>query len=299
MEMKTVYLEVINNLRDGVYFVDLERNITFWNKAAEKISGYSSLEVVGKNCRDNILSHIDEEGKPLCVIGCPLLYSIMDGNKREHDVFLRHKEGYRIPVHVNVFPMIEDGKIVGGIEVFTQNSPIVYEENLIEKLSEIAMNDSLTGLPNRRYISSFLDYRLNEYNRFETPFAILFMDIDNFGNFNNEYGHDAGDAVLKNIAKSIKKSLRNSDLFGRWGGEEFLGVFSIKTLDDALVLAEKIRDLVANTEIMHENVPLSVTASLGITIIRSDDDIDSIISRADKLMYKGKKNGKNCVFYEA
>jgi len=298
MKAADVYLEVINNLRDGVYFVDVERNITFWNEAAEKISGYAASEVVGRNCKDGILSHIDEEGKPLCVIGCPLIATIMDGEKREHDVFLRHKDGYRIPVHVNIFPMVEDGEIIGGIEVFTQNSPVVYEENLIERLSEIAMNDTLTGLPNRRYINSFLDYRLHEYRRFDTPFALLFMDIDNFGSFNNTYGHDLGDAVLKNISTSIKKNLRNSDLFGRWGGEEFLGVFTVKAFNDAFLLAEKVRVLVANTEIMHKDIHLSVTASIGVTVIRKDDDVDSIVNRADQLMYKGKKSGKNCVVCE-
>ena len=295
MKPEAIYLDIINNLRDGVYLVDETRKITFWNKAAENITGYTSEEVIGHHCQDNLLNHIDAEGRPLCLIGCPLLATILDGEKREADVYLRHKNGYRIPIHVNIFPMMENGKIIGGIEVFTPNSPVVYEDNLIEKLTAIAMTDTLTGMPNRRYVTSFLEYRLSEYRRFKTPFALLFMDIDNFRNFNNDYGHEVGDAVLKNIATSIKNSLRNSDLFGRWGGEEFLGIFSIKEAEGALLLAEKVRVLVANTEIVHKDISLSVTVSIGVTTIKIDDTIDSVVERSDRLMYSSKQNGKNRV----
>lgn len=118
MEMEKLYLNIINNLNDGVYFVDNERKIQFWNKGAEMITGYTSEEIIGKPCAETKLSHIDEHGRPLCIVGCPLFATIIDGVQRIENVFVRHKEGHRIPITVNITPIYENGEIVGAIEVF-------------------------------------------------------------------------------------------------------------------------------------------------------------------------------------
>ena len=295
MEMEELYLNIINNLRDGIYFVDKERKILFWNKAAQEITGYAPEEIVGKPCQHSSLNHIDDKGRPLCVVGCPLFATLGDGQQRQDQVFVRHKDGYRIPIHVNIFPMRKDGEIVGAVEVFTQDSPTVYEDDLVEKLSNVAMHDQLTRLPNRRYLDSFLSYKMEEYRRFGRPFAVLFADIDNFSRFNNEYGHDVGDAVLKNIAASIKRSVRRNDLVGRWGGEEYIGIYSIADASDLPIIGEKYRQLVQNTEVACDKGILNVSVSVGITAVRPEDSIESLVERADALMYRSKKEGKNRV----
>lgn len=293
MPMEELYLDIINSLHEGIYFADLDRRILFWNKAAEDITGYSAEEIVGKPCPETNLNHIDEDGRPLCEIGCPLFATNIDGKPRRARVFVRHREGYRVPIVVNVTPVQKDGRIIGSIENFTQNSPTVYEDALVERLSGIAMHDALTGLPNRRYLESFLSFKLEEYARFNKPLAVLFADIDDFRLFNNNYGHEFGDTVLKSIAKSLKKSVRRDDLLGRWGGEELLGVYSLNQPFDAPILAEKFRLLVEHTEIPHEGSPLRVTVSVGITVAQPGDTAESIVSRADRLMYRSKKEGKN------
>ena len=295
MSNETLYLSIINNLRDGVYFVDADRTIQFWNKAAEEITGYTTEEIVGKRCHESKLQHIDEEGHPLCTTGCPLFATIVDGTQRIAHVFVRHKSGYRIPIMVNIFPIYDGERIVGAAEVFTKISPKVYEDNLIEKLSGIAMHDTLTGLPNRRYLESFLEYKLSESTRFGRSFALLFADIDNFSKFNNEYGHDIGDAVLRNIAISLQNATRSTDLLGRWGGEEYVGIHAIAKDSEAAVIGEKFRQIVCNTEVPYENEVLSVSISIGITIVRRGDTMQSIVERADGLMYESKRNGKNRV----
>ena len=294
MLKEELYLYIINNLTDGVYFVDLNRHITFWNKAAENISGYKFEEVLGRPCNDNTLNHIDADGRPLCLVGCPLYATMIDGEIRRANVFLRHKEGHRVPVTVNVFPMYENDKIIGAIEIFSLKSDTVYEDDLVEKLQSSAMNDELTGLPNRRYLQSFLDYKLSEFKRFGIKFAVLFLDIDNFRDFNNTYGHDVGDLVLKGVSKTIIKNVRGSDMFGRWGGEEFVGVFAVREALEVIAIAEKIRHLIGNTLING----LKVTVSVGITIVKPRDNNETILERADKLMYRSKKGGKNRVTHD-
>src|SRR5512138_899186 len=95
---KNFYKDIIDNLYDGVYFVDRDRRITFWNKGAERITGYSSDRVIGRCCRDNILAHVAEEGTKLCSDLCPLQHAMADGNARESEAFLHHADGHRVPV---------------------------------------------------------------------------------------------------------------------------------------------------------------------------------------------------------
>jgi len=295
MRPEELYLTIINNLCDGVYLVNNERRITFWNKAAEEITGYAHEEIVGQNCQSNMLNHIDKDGRPLCLLECPLYATMFDGKQRKEEVFLRHKEGHRVPVLVNIFPILEEGGITGAIEIFTPNSPTVYDDDLIERLCDMAMNDQLTGLANRRKLESYLEYKFHEMKRFQNGFCLIFLDIDNFSAFNNTYGHEVGDMVLKSVTKSIKHSMRKSDMLGRWGGEEFVGVFDVRNDGEAIMLAEKIRMLVAGSHIPYEGEDLSVTVSLGVTLACDGDTLESIVNRADALMYESKQDGKNRV----
>lgn len=298
MDKEKVFSVVYNHLREGVYIVDKKRKIEYWNNAAEEITGYTSEEMMDKYCNDNLLRHINAKGEPLCIFGCPLFETMGDGVIREGSVYLRHKSGYRIPVSIKAIPIYEEGKIVGAAEIFETLSEITYEDNLIEELEEYCGKDFLTKLSNRHYSEKFMTYKLNNFKRFFKKFCVMFADIDNFRTFNNEYGHDAGDLVLSNIAKTIKNALKPGDLFGRWGGEEFVGVFDIEEESEIKEIGEKIRILVENTEILYNEEVLSVTISIGITAVREEDGMQDIVNRADQLMYQSKRGTKNCVSYQ-
>lgn len=297
--MKTAqfYLDILNQIQDGIYFVDRERKIQFWNHAAEQITGYRAEEIEGKCCQNSGLNHIDREGKMLCSLGCPLFATLADGKQRQDQVFVRHRDGYRIPIRVNIFPVRRDEEIIGAVEVFTKDSPKVFEDDLIKNLSDIAMHDELTKLPNRRYLENFLSYRLEEYRRFGKNLAVLFADIDDFSAINNQYGHDMGDIVLKNIATSFQHSTRRNDLVGRWGGEEFLGIYSISAPSEIQIIGERFRFLVQNTEATSGGRIIHTTVSVGITTAGPEDTIQTLIERADQLMYESKRSGKNQVTY--
>jgi len=295
VDNEKLYLEIINNMDEGAYFVNTERVITFWNKTAENITGYKKEEILGKNCQDTPLKHIDGEGNLICNAGCPLHNVLIDGRPRKHNIFLRHKEGHRVPASANTFPVIENDKIIGAIEIFMLSSLVIYDDDLITQLSSSALNDQLTGVPNRRKVESFLVLRLREMALYQNKLCVAFLDIDNFKNFNNTYGHNAGDAILKTVSEAVMHMIRNQDLYGRWGGEEFIGIFTINEDNDVLLIGEKIRTLVEKTVIKHEHLTLSVTVSVGVTLARIGDTIESVVKRADELMYKSKQNGKNCV----
>lgn len=299
--LENLYAAIVGNLHDGVYFVDTERQISLWNKAAEKITGYRADDMLGKNCENSGLCHIDGNGRQLCHGVCPLTATMTDGQYRHAQVYARHKEGYRIPLLVETFPVTSENKIIGGIEIFTRNSPKVYEDDLVEQLTGIAMRDPVTKLPNRRHLESFLDFKLDEYRRFGRLFAVLFADINEFSRFNNQYGHEVGDKVLLNIGTSLKQSIRKDDLVGRWGGDEFVGIYALSKQEDSEIVAQKFSQMVANTAVIQEGLSLQVSASVGITVVRPGDTAETIIARADQLMYNNKsaENGRRSANKEA
>lgn len=290
------YRNLLDNLYDGVYFVDTERKITFWNKSAERITGYESSELIGKHCSDNILNHIDDHGNSLCERGCPLLETIADGHQRETEAYLHHKDGHRVPVLIRTSPIRNpEGMIAGAIEIFSDNSSKVAFMHRIEELQKMAILDHLTGLTNRRYIEMSLDARLSEMQRYGWPFGILFIDIDNFKRINDVYGHDIGDEVLKMIAKTFMNNSRPFDTVGRWGGEEFIAIILNVSEDLLHSIAKRLRILVEQSSILAGSDIIRITISIGATLAQPDDTIDTLVKRADQLMYRSKIAGRNCV----
>ncbi len=290
----TSFSAIIDNLYDGLYFVDTNRKITYWNKAAEKISGFSAAEVVGKSCADNILTHVDSEGRSLCLGLCPLAQCIKDGQPREAELYLHHKDGHRVPVSIRISVLKDDlGNIIGGVELFTDISNQKASELRVKELEKMAMLDKLTQLANRNFLEKELESRFQEHKRYQVPFGILFMDIDHFKKFNDTYGHDVGDQVLKFVAQTFTTSSRPFDLYGRWGGEEFIGIIRNITEKDLLHLGNKLRILVQNSYLPHDGDKLQVTISCGATMVGADDTIDSLVKRADTLLYESKKAGRN------
>ena len=130
------YKDLLDHMSDGVYFVDRDRRILYWNEQAFRLTGYKPEEVMGRCCQDEILCHVDGAGKRLGHDGCPLTATIHDGAARQAQVFLRHKQGRRLPVLVRVQPIHgDDGSIVGAVEIFTDETARLAEERKTERWS--------------------------------------------------------------------------------------------------------------------------------------------------------------------
>ena len=295
MHLDNVQLaDVLENLHDGLYCTDTHRVITFWNHAAERITGYTAAEVLGRSCAANILVHVDTDGRSLCRGLCPLAMTMADCVGREAEVFLRHRDGHRVPVLVRTGPLKDRaGQVVGGIELFTDLSNILANNSRVRELEQLALLDTLTQLVNRAYLQREIEARFEEMRRYGIPFGLLFMDIDFFKRFNDTYGHDVGDAVLKLVANTFTANSRAFDVYGRWGGEEFVGVIRSIDAEDLVVLGNRMRVLVNQSFLMHDEARLGVSISLGATVAKPDDTAESLIKRADQLLYRSKKEGRN------
>ncbi|HZM08716.1 MAG TPA: diguanylate cyclase [Candidatus Limnocylindrales bacterium] len=293
-DSSSFHAKLLDSLFDGVYFVDAERKITYWNQGAESLTGYSSREAVGRHCYDNFLVHIDETGGALCTIGCPLTSTIHDGQRREADVFLRHKLGHRVPVCVRVAPITDPARqIVGAVEVFSDISAKKQVERRVHELEGMAFRDGLTGLPNRSYIELKAKQSFEAFQQFQRNFGVMMFDVDHFKQVNDRHGHDAGDLVLKAISDTLAKGLRENDIVGRWGGEEFLAL--LVDVDACVLrqLAERCRSLVAGSGALSGDSRITATVSVGATLFTQADSIQSAIARSDQLMYVSKSSGRN------
>lgn len=161
-----------------------------------------------------------------------------------------------------------------------------------ERLKKLSAFDMLTGIANRQQLYHLTIKEVDKALRYGYPISIILFDIDHFKSFNDTYGHAEGDRILTEIARIVSSTIRSSDIFGRWGGEEFILVVPHNTLEDAKKLAEKLRINIARTVL---NPDSQVTISAGVTSYILDDTIEAMFNRADIAMYKAKSKGRNCV----
>lgn len=294
MDWNTSYREIIDNLYDGVYVLDRNRVITFWSRGAERLTGYSAAEVIGSSCSDNILVHVDDRGRNLCLNHCPAEEAMDRERLQEAEVYLLHKDGHRVPVSVRVSPLRDDqDRVSGAIEIFADNRPHMEARQRIKELERLAMIDSLTGLPNRRFLESQLTSRQAEFERLNWPYGLIIMDIDHFKTVNDSYGHLVGDEALKVISRTLDHSSRPYDVVGRWGGEEFLGIMPNIDRETLIKVAERYRALVSQSEVFYNEFRFRLTVSVGGAVVRPGDSLEKVIDRADANLYRAKEAGRD------
>jgi diguanylate cyclase (GGDEF)-like protein/PAS domain S-box-containing protein len=290
----SIYSELLENSFDGFCLVNSDGKITFWNKGAERITGRPAEQVVGQNASHEILQHIDESGGQLLQLDCPLTGTLSDGALRESEVIIRHAEGFPIPVMVKTYPVrSRAGRLVGAVEMFSDNRNLKRLKRREESLEQTSAYDPLTQVGNRKHLEKKLRAALMELGYSGLPVGILFIDIDHFKVFNDTYGHNIGDKVLRAVANTLRHNLRDTDTCGRWGGEEFLAIVFDVDLPALEILAEKLRVLVTQAIVKADRSIPSVTVSIGATLAHRDDTLEGLIHRADKLMYESKARGRN------
>lgn len=172
----------------------------------------------------------------------------------------------------------------------------ITEQYQLRKELEIRANyDGLTNLLNRRAMSEIVETQFNAASGLATLCCVL-IDFDDFKMINDQYGHDAGDEVLKCFASASQKLIRSCDFIGRWGGEEFLLLLPDTHIDDAKQIAERLRSEIAKLTIWHGNIQVSFTASMGIAVTSlKTQNAKTLVSNADHALYEAKRHGKNCV----
>ena len=194
-------------------------------------------------------------------------------------------------------PNAYDAKQVRLVETIAQQTSIAMDNaKLFEKMQEMAITDSLTGLYNRRYFYMILDSEIERSKRYQTPLSLIMIDIDHFKAVNDKFGHLAGDAVLRSMSETCMKLLRQSDNMFRFGGEEFMIILPVTKQEEALNVAERIRSTIEETLISTKKGNVKITVSIGVSEYGKNHSApNEFIESADKTMYEAKKAGRNCV----
>jgi diguanylate cyclase (GGDEF)-like protein len=287
---------VFNQLQDAVVCLNKDRKVVYWNKAAEKVSGFEGAAMLGKFCFEEPGLFFDYGGLNLCRDKCPVAMTLKDGAPRNLDVYLQHKEGFRMPASLRIIPVFkEDGEIIGAIETFTGTAPKVTIPLGLEELEKMGLVDTETGIPAKQYLDMTLNTRLEEFQKYGLSFGLIYVDIDNYGKILEKFGRFNSSKIVRTVARTLHKNIRFFDIVGRWSTEEFLVI--LLNIDDSRmdIVANKLRLLVAESYITTETGMLNATVSMGASLVLRYDTVESLVKRGEQLMMHSKWLGKNRV----
>ena len=292
-----LFRALLDHVSDAVYIAGHDRRVLYCNKAATELTGYQAEEILGKSCSDNGHCPIGHNGRSVCEEGCLLSESLRDGSARRTKAFLVHKHGRRIPASVTVQPIAAaDGSIIGVVQIFKDQSQREASRRKVEAMERLAFIDPLTQMPNRRSLEMSLEGALLAYRVNKTPFGALLFDLDKLKSINDSYGHANGDYALCQAAKILSGAVRPTDTVGRWGGDEFLAILPGVSTGVLRQLAERCGNNVARDSYFTIDEQLvSVSVSVGGTVVCAQDNAATLIARADDLLYQSKAAGRNRV----
>lgn len=286
---------IMDSVHDGIYLVDRYRNITYWSKGAERLTGFARSEAVGNRCFD-ILKHMDKEGRSLCDAACPGVATMADGKPRESMLYVLHKEGFRLPMVVRVIPTrSSQGDVDGAAVVFGDATSRFVHVKRLEEAQKILRRDPAAELDNKREIEISLHMRFDEMQRYGWPFGILFFEVDHLEEVAGRYGPEIGYRLLKMVAMTMVSGIRSSDVAGRWGEKVFIVIASDVNEHDLYFVADRVRMLVEKSMFRDGDESLGTTLSVGATAARAGDTVYTILKRAEDLMKQSSLGGKNRV----
>ncbi|HUT58325.1 MAG TPA: sensor domain-containing diguanylate cyclase [Phycisphaerae bacterium] len=290
------YEHLLDNLYEAVWFINPQRQITYWNPGAEQLTGYRRDQIIGKSCCEDLLLHFREDHSGVASGSHPAAETLADGKLRQEDVYLRHREGHLVPVHVRVAPIPdEEGNIAGVIEVLTSNCPRGAEVLTTDQLQDVGLVDPLTGLSNRRYLQMRLQSRYEELTRYNWLFGVILAGIDNYDEASQIQGWETCEKLVQMAGKTFANSLRSYDVVGRWSESEFLAIVPILQYSDLYAVGERVRNLVEKACLMTTDGAMGVTISIGAAAADPYGSVDDLINRAQLWVNRSRTAGGNQV----
>ena len=292
---KKFFRILLNQLSDGVFFVDRDRTILYWNRGAERLSGCLAKEMIGKKCSDNLLDHIDGQGVNLCEGKCPMLQTLTDGREREAELFLKHRAGHRVPVLVRVMAIRDSqDRITGAVQIFQDNSPKIMFQERIKELEKASFFDSATGLGNRQYIETHLKGKMGKLKRYAEPFAVLCLGIDGFEQLNAPGHHRKLDAV-KMLGRVLTHNTRPFDALSHVGEGRFLLLLDNVNERQLLSIARKFCFLAEHSSVLTETSELPVTVSIAGRMADPETTGENLLKFVENKMLELQEAGGNQV----
>ena len=298
---------IVDRINVGVFILDESMNVQFWNKFMASNSGKNPADVVGKNLFE-VFPQLPQRWLQRKVKSVFMLknFAFTSWEQRPYLFQFSHNRPVTggmeyMSQDLTLMPVKDDNGEVASVCIclFDVTDVAIYQtmhKAAMNKLEMVSRVDGLTQLFNRSHWQSRLNEEFSRAARYESPLTLIMFDLDHFKSINDTYGHLGGDAVLTTVARIVRESVRENDIPGRYGGEEF-GVILVNTDEEgARVVAERIRSTIEATPIPYEEGEISATASLGIAAYeRGVDDAEELIANADSALYYCKEHGRNQV----
>jgi PAS domain S-box-containing protein/diguanylate cyclase (GGDEF)-like protein len=273
-----LFRALIDQLDAGIYIVDRDRRILYWNGGAERITGYLAHEVAGQLCHGDLLMHCDSEGAVLCGSSCPVKNVMQDSKPRECVVFLRHRQGHRLPVHVRARSIYDShGQVVGAVEVFEE--ALAPARKTIGELKAFGCLDELTGAASRHYGEMRIRQAVQALDEFGIPFGWMRIGLDSTELLEQRFGHGLIDAAMKMIHHTVDVNLGSLDVLTRWSKAEFRVEVHYSSRLELADTAEKLVTLVRVSALDWWGDRLRLTVSVGAGTAERGDTLESLEAR--------------------
>ena len=307
---KNRYLTIFESISDPVFLLSVDRSIANCNDAAAKLLEIENLPgglYYGQpNAHEGNMGAGDADGKPLKrILGrkldevFPWMAGMLKAPEKSGEKKLRRELKAEIGGHTKYFMVIlssmldVSGRYEGAVVVVAETTE---RKRLEEKILKLASTDPLTGVYNRRSFMEKAESELTRSRRYRHSMAMLMIDIDHFKKINDSFGHQLGDLALKMFAKTCMATLRENDVFGRIGGEEFVALLPEVDEKKAFQVAERLRIKISESPVTDGNVSFKLQASIGIAVLREGvTKLEDMIQEADQAMYSAKRQGRNRV----
>jgi PAS domain S-box-containing protein len=269
-----LYKLLLDQMEEGIYITDRDRRILYWNGGAERITGYYAHEIVGRLCQGDMLMHCDESGRVLCGDECPIQEVMKNGTPHECTLYMRHRHGHRIPVHIRSQAICEaSGERVGAVEVFEEATPPALPD-----LSNLAAHDCLdeTGALKRPFGEMKARQAAEAMQLFGIPFAWVKIALDDMAQLEHRFGQGMVEAAVKMIAETVAGNLKTLDWLTYWDRGEFrieARGYSLTELDE---LRRTLEMLVRRSTLEWWGDPVRLTVSILGRMAERGDTLESL-----------------------
>jgi diguanylate cyclase (GGDEF)-like protein/PAS domain S-box-containing protein len=286
-EELSIFKQAIEQMDEMVKITSIHGDIVFVNSAVIKNTGYTLEELIGAK------NSIFKSGKnnQQCY---KELWQTIQQKEIYHNTFINKKKNGELYYEEQTITPILDSKTKEIKYFVTTSKDITKEIKMLKKLEALATKDTLTQIHNRYSMNIIIDEQIAHAKRYDNSFVLMMFDIDHFKRVNDTYGHDIGDIILKELTQLIIKAIRESDQFGRWGGEEFMLLATSTPLEDGINIAEKLRKKVETFNFTKVD---KITISIGLTEYKKGESKNSLLKRVDDALYDSKHLGRNRVSF--
>jgi diguanylate cyclase (GGDEF)-like protein/PAS domain S-box-containing protein len=287
--------KLVDNMHDGVMFVDSQSTILLWNTGVERLTGVSSAAACGRTLLPTLMDMCNTREQRLRNEDCPVAHSIATGVQWLGRVNIMGRQGRHISVDLHAIPVRSNDGVTHGATVLLHD--VSSETSLEEKCQALhaqVAKDPMTQVANRAEFDRMLNNFVAAHQESSLPCSLIMSDLDHFKSINDTFGHQAGDHAIITFASLLKTMCRSGDLVARYGGEEFAILCADCTNAAAARKAETIRKALA--EVKHQNLgDQAITASFGVTELQAGDTPETMLRRADRALLQAKDQGRNQV----